>query len=151
MDSAKLSKNTHLGISRDYPREISEARKDLWPDFKAARDKYGSKNLKMLFPTVSARLGLSGTCSPIGKVYCAVSETRMLPPALINASRKSLQIMPSVLTLNNRDKARCLQRNPNLCKRYNQPQTMMNRTQLSRNRKNRQSHPPNCHRNSPDT
>ncbi|KAH3816919.1 hypothetical protein DPMN_118444 [Dreissena polymorpha] len=50
MDSAKLLKNTHFGISRDYPREISQAHKDLWPDFKAARDKYGSKNVKMLFP-----------------------------------------------------------------------------------------------------
>ncbi|KAH3730682.1 hypothetical protein DPMN_143948 [Dreissena polymorpha] len=50
MDSAKLLKNTHFGISRDYPREISEARKELWPEFKAAREKYGSKSVKMLFP-----------------------------------------------------------------------------------------------------
>ncbi|KAH3727653.1 hypothetical protein DPMN_053592 [Dreissena polymorpha] len=49
MDSEKLLKNTHFGISRDSPREISETRKDLWPDFKAASDKYGSNNVKMLF------------------------------------------------------------------------------------------------------
>ncbi|KAH3702037.1 hypothetical protein DPMN_077037 [Dreissena polymorpha] len=57
MGSAKLLKNTHFGISRDYPREISEARKELWPEFKAAREKYGSKSVKMLFP---AALSVNG-------------------------------------------------------------------------------------------
>ncbi|KAH3853011.1 hypothetical protein DPMN_095534 [Dreissena polymorpha] len=49
MDNAKLLRGTSFGISRDYPREISDARKQLWPEFKAARDKYGAKNVKMAF------------------------------------------------------------------------------------------------------
>ncbi|KAH3833418.1 hypothetical protein DPMN_106728 [Dreissena polymorpha] len=42
MDNAKLLRGTYFGISRDYLREISDARKQLWPEFKAARDKYGA-------------------------------------------------------------------------------------------------------------
>ncbi|KAH3697268.1 hypothetical protein DPMN_084760 [Dreissena polymorpha] len=42
--------STSFDISRDYPREISDARKQTWPDFKAALDKYGTKNVKMAFP-----------------------------------------------------------------------------------------------------
>ena len=50
MDNAKLLRGTSFGISRDYPREISDARKQLWPEFKAARDKYGAQNVKLVFP-----------------------------------------------------------------------------------------------------
>jgi hypothetical protein len=50
MNNAKLLKNTHFGISRDYPREISEARRELWPQFKQARSKYGPRNVKIKFP-----------------------------------------------------------------------------------------------------
>jgi hypothetical protein len=50
MDKAYLLKNSSYGISRDYPREIREARQELWPDFKNARDKYGKENVKLKFP-----------------------------------------------------------------------------------------------------
>ncbi|KAH3776124.1 hypothetical protein DPMN_177538 [Dreissena polymorpha] len=42
---------TSFDISRDYPRDISDARKNLWPEFNAARDKYGANNVKMSFPS----------------------------------------------------------------------------------------------------
>ena len=50
MDNAKSLKNTNYGISRDYPREIREARQELWPDFKQARSLHGAKNVKLKYP-----------------------------------------------------------------------------------------------------
>jgi hypothetical protein len=50
ISSAKNLKGTDIGISRDFPREITDARKALWPFFKEARTNYGPKNVKMLYP-----------------------------------------------------------------------------------------------------
>ncbi|KAL4231046.1 hypothetical protein ACF0H5_008629 [Mactra antiquata] len=37
MENAVQLKGKNIGISRDYPREIMEARKELWQDFKDAK------------------------------------------------------------------------------------------------------------------
>ena len=50
MEKARLLANTECGISRDYPREISDARRELWADYKQAKSKYGTKNVKLKFP-----------------------------------------------------------------------------------------------------
>lgn len=50
MDNAYKLKETGIGLSRDYPREISDARKAIWPDFKKARDKYGARNVQIVYP-----------------------------------------------------------------------------------------------------
>lgn len=50
MSNVRQLRNTQFGISRDYPLEIREARKQLWPDFKRARDQHGHRNVKFLFP-----------------------------------------------------------------------------------------------------
>ena len=50
LSNAKRLKGTSFGISRDYPSEISEARKELWPEFKMAREKYGPRRVSLRFP-----------------------------------------------------------------------------------------------------
>lgn len=40
----------NISINRDYPAEISEARKELWPLYKRARETHGVKNVKFKFP-----------------------------------------------------------------------------------------------------
>lgn len=50
MNSASLLKDTNIGLSRDYPKEISEARKILWPEFKSKRNELGKDRVKLLFP-----------------------------------------------------------------------------------------------------
>jgi hypothetical protein len=50
MGYAHRLKNSGIGISRDYPREISDARKSLWPEFKRKRDEFGKENVKILYP-----------------------------------------------------------------------------------------------------
>ncbi|XP_060560693.1 uncharacterized protein LOC132720552 [Ruditapes philippinarum] len=50
MENAKLLKNTKFGLSRDYPKEIREARQELWHDYKDARSKYGPRNVKLKYP-----------------------------------------------------------------------------------------------------
>lgn len=51
-------KNTSVSLTRDYPREISDARKVLWPRFKAERAKYGPKEVQIIYP---AALKVNGT------------------------------------------------------------------------------------------
>lgn len=43
-------KGTNISVNKDYPAEIADARKELWPDFKSARKVYGAKIVKMKFP-----------------------------------------------------------------------------------------------------
>ena len=50
LSNASNLKGTSYGISRDYPAEINEARKDLWPEYKKAREKYGPKKVSITFP-----------------------------------------------------------------------------------------------------
>lgn len=50
MSRVTMLRNTDFGVSRDYPREVREARKELWPDFKEARSRFGAKNVKLVFP-----------------------------------------------------------------------------------------------------
>ena len=50
MSQAYLLKGTFYGISKDYPKEISDARKELWPEYKQARAKYGPKNVTIKYP-----------------------------------------------------------------------------------------------------
>lgn len=50
LSNASRLKGTSYGISRDYPSEINEARKALWPEFKIAREKYGPKKVAIKFP-----------------------------------------------------------------------------------------------------
>jgi hypothetical protein len=50
MNSAYKLKNTGVGFPRDYPKEISEARKALWWEFKEARATYGSRNVQIVYP-----------------------------------------------------------------------------------------------------
>lgn len=50
LSKAKILKDTGISISRDYPTEIAEARKQLWPEFKAQRSKHGAENVKLTFP-----------------------------------------------------------------------------------------------------
>ena len=42
--------NTNLGISRDYPKEIVDARSELWPLYKSERQKYSKSNVFIRFP-----------------------------------------------------------------------------------------------------
>lgn len=50
MANVQCLKNTSYGILRDYPVEICEARKELWPEYKRAREQHGYRNVKFLFP-----------------------------------------------------------------------------------------------------
>ncbi|KAH3833071.1 hypothetical protein DPMN_106372 [Dreissena polymorpha] len=50
MNSACRLAGTNFSLLRDYPKEISDARKQLWPEFNEARSKHGPHNVQMLFP-----------------------------------------------------------------------------------------------------
>lgn len=50
LKNATLLKGTQIGISRDYPKEISEARKSLWAEFKALRELHGASNVRIAYP-----------------------------------------------------------------------------------------------------
>ena len=50
LSKARMLKGTTFGISRDYPREIRDARRELWDEYKTARSKYGNRNVKLQFP-----------------------------------------------------------------------------------------------------
>ena len=50
LSHANRLKGTFYGISHDYPTEIHEARRKLWPEYKRARDKYGPKNVTIKYP-----------------------------------------------------------------------------------------------------
>lgn len=47
MQSAKTLKGTIFRVERDFPTEIVEARRRLWPRFKAERDKFSSSRVVM--------------------------------------------------------------------------------------------------------
>ncbi|KAH3893644.1 hypothetical protein DPMN_017793 [Dreissena polymorpha] len=49
MNSARRLAGTNFSLLRDYPKEISDARKQLWTKFKDARSKHGPRNVQMLF------------------------------------------------------------------------------------------------------
>ncbi|KAH3735925.1 hypothetical protein DPMN_042486 [Dreissena polymorpha] len=50
MNSARRLAGTNFSLLRDYPKEISDARKQLGPKFKEARSMHGPHNVQMLFP-----------------------------------------------------------------------------------------------------
>lgn len=50
LKNASRLKGTSFGISRDFPSEISDARKELWPEFKRARAKYGPRGVSIRYP-----------------------------------------------------------------------------------------------------
>ncbi|KAL4239213.1 hypothetical protein ACF0H5_000030 [Mactra antiquata] len=50
MENAVLLSGTRIGVSRDYPREIREARKELWQDFKDARKVHGKSRVQWRYP-----------------------------------------------------------------------------------------------------
>ena len=50
MNSVVRLKGTPFGVSRDYPREISDARRELWPEYKQARAQYGPRAVKLAYP-----------------------------------------------------------------------------------------------------
>lgn len=54
LNNATLLKGTNIGISRDYPKEISDTctctRKALWSDFKRLRGVYGAKEVRLTYP-----------------------------------------------------------------------------------------------------
>ena len=50
MSNTRLLARTNYGISRDYPREIADARRELWGDYKQARSRFGPRNVKLRFP-----------------------------------------------------------------------------------------------------
>ena len=50
MSSARSIANTGYGVSRDYPLEITQARKALWPTDKDLRSKNGNTEVKLVFP-----------------------------------------------------------------------------------------------------
>ena len=56
--SAVKLKGSWKGISRDYPNELNEARRALWPKYKELRRKYGEGNVKFLFP---AKISVNST------------------------------------------------------------------------------------------
>ena len=57
MNKAYKLKNTHFGFDRDYPREIAEARKQLYTCEEAKRARYERKNVQIRYP---ARLFFDG-------------------------------------------------------------------------------------------
>ena len=63
MKEAKRLKGTRFSIDRDYPSEIAEARKKLWPEVKRLRGIPG-QNVQLQFP---ARIVLSGHLSTLGR------------------------------------------------------------------------------------
>ncbi|WAR27236.1 hypothetical protein MAR_012940 [Mya arenaria] len=50
MKNALKLKGSKVSLNRDHPREIQEARKALWHEFKANRDRFGAKNERIKFP-----------------------------------------------------------------------------------------------------
>ncbi len=50
LSKAKLLANTPFGISRDYPTEIANARKELYPKFKELRQKNPNSQVTIQFP-----------------------------------------------------------------------------------------------------
>jgi hypothetical protein len=50
MRNAHKLKDTNIGLTRDLPREISDARKALWPKFKAERAIHGPKEVQIIYP-----------------------------------------------------------------------------------------------------
>ena len=50
MDNVRELTGTTYGVSRDYHREIREARKELWQTYKDARTEFGAGNVKLIFP-----------------------------------------------------------------------------------------------------
>ncbi|KAH3847365.1 hypothetical protein DPMN_089685 [Dreissena polymorpha] len=50
MISARRLAGTKFSLFKDYPKEITDARKQLWPRFKEAMSKHGPRNIQTLFP-----------------------------------------------------------------------------------------------------
>ena len=57
LSSARKLAGTRFGVSRDYPLEITNARKQLWSKYKELKSKYPSGGLKLAFP---AKLVVNG-------------------------------------------------------------------------------------------
>ena len=50
LQEASNLRGTELGVSRDYPNEISKARQSLWAQFKATREKNPRKKVTLGYP-----------------------------------------------------------------------------------------------------
>ena len=50
MKDGRLLKDIEYSISRDYPLEITRARKTLWPDFKCANTQNPSAKVSIGYP-----------------------------------------------------------------------------------------------------
>ncbi|KAH3879980.1 hypothetical protein DPMN_003892 [Dreissena polymorpha] len=174
MDSAKLLKITHFGILRDYPREISEARKDLWPDLKAARDKYGSKNVKMLFPAALSVHGEvirnlfpdwhsvlrgsrnSDVASRIDQRFQKITADHAISvdtqqPLQSTEPPKESKSVQEVQSASNDDESDTAIEEPEV--RTDTPRRPNGKAPAAPNTRGKKAspHPPNYHRNSPDT
>ena len=57
MESAKLLRGTMFRVEKDFPIEISEARRHLWPTFQAERAKYPNARVVIAFPAKVVRNG----------------------------------------------------------------------------------------------
>ena len=57
LSSARKLARTRFGVSRDYPLEITNARKQLWSKYKALKSKYPSGRVKLALP---AKLVVNG-------------------------------------------------------------------------------------------
>lgn len=50
MQYAYRLKGTSFGLNRDYLKEITEARKSIWPAYIRLREENGRENVKIKFP-----------------------------------------------------------------------------------------------------
>lgn len=50
VSNAKLLKGKKFSINRDFPKEISNARKALWPEFKETRSRYPNSRVSLAYP-----------------------------------------------------------------------------------------------------
>lgn len=57
MQAAKCLKGTFFRVEKDFPNEIADARKRLWPKLKAEKDKYPRSNVTIAYPAKLIRNG----------------------------------------------------------------------------------------------
>ena len=57
MESAKLLRGTMFRVEKDFPAEISEARRRLWPTFKSEKEKHPTARVIMGYPAKVIRSG----------------------------------------------------------------------------------------------
>lgn len=50
MSSARSLADTYYGVSRDFPQEITHARKQLWPEYKELKSRNPNGKVRIIFP-----------------------------------------------------------------------------------------------------